>query len=185
MNRPTFFSTLFLLTVYVPFAFASKNEKLAGPSENLLADGVYAVLQMNNDPNAIKPNKQNQHVVKYVRSVGWGDTKPSPNYLLLNSKPAVRMRLASKPVVVKSGGEKRLNVRLTEDGSNDLRRFTEKQINKRAAVIINGEVIFVATIRAPIRSSEFQISLCNGNESEALKEKLTQAIGKPQKQVQR
>ena len=147
-----------------------------------LSTGMYAVLKMDDRAEALQDVRKDQKIVKYVRDVGWGDTQQAYSFLLLNAKPDVPLRLTAEPVVVKDNkDDERLNVRLFDDGSDKLLRFTENHIGRKAAVVVDGQVVFLATIRTPIKGPKLQVSFCKSGGAEHLKTQLTKLLTKTTK----
>ena len=136
------------------------------------ATGIYLVQKTVDDAHAIELAKKDQQIVKRVDS-DWGDVNSRERYLLINNKPNVPLQLAAEPVVVKdSENGDRIKCRLVGKSADKLYRFTKENLGGSAAVIIKGDVVLVATIRAPIRDAAFAISFCTNGKAEPLAKKL-------------
>ncbi len=138
-------------------------------------DGIYAVLKTAENRSDIKTPDQHRRIAKYPRLARWGDTDPSIRFLLLKTVPDVPLRLAADSVTVEDGADgERLNVRLVDESVDRLSRFTAKHIGDKAALILDGQVVMVATVRSVITGGEMQISFCSEGNAEQLADKLRQ-----------
>ncbi len=138
-------------------------------------DGIYAVFKTAENRSDIKTPDQHRRIVKYARLMRWGDTNPSISFLLLKTVPDVPLRLAADSVTVEDGVDgERLNVRLVDESVDRLSRFTAKHIGDKAALILDGQVVMVATVRSVITGGEIQISFCGEGNAQQLADKLRQ-----------
>ena len=136
-------------------------------------DGIYVVLKTAENKSDIKPPDQNRRIVKYATFTRWGDTYPKISFMLLKTMPDVPLRLATDSVTVENGKDgERLNLRLIDESVDRLSRFTAKHIGDRAALILDGKVVMVATVRSAITGGEMQISFCGEGNAEGLADKL-------------
>ena len=136
-------------------------------------DGIYAVLKTAENRSDIKTPDQNRRIVKYATFTRWGDTYPKISFMLLKTMPDVPLRLAADSVTVENGKDgERLNVRLIDESVDRLSRFTAKHIGDRAALILDGKVVMVATVRSAITGGEMQISFCGDGNAKELADKL-------------
>jgi len=141
-----------------------------------LADGMYLVLQMDEDAKAIQA-ADGQRVVKQLRTPDWGKTDPAQRFLLLKTKPDVPLRLAAEPkIVVDQQKLQRLNVRMVASDGERLSKFTKLHLGGSIAVLIDEKVVLVATIRSEITGPDVQVSFCAEGSAEQLKEKLSQQL---------
>ena len=148
------------------------------------ATGIYLVRKTVDEANAIQVVNKHQRIVKYNHNDGWGDSTSRRRYLLINAKPDVSLQLAAEPVVVKdrTNGD-RIKCQLVDRSAEKLHRFTKENLGARAAVIIKGDVVLVATIRTPIKDAAFAISFCGNGTAESLVKKLRGApLNAPRKE---
>ena len=138
-------------------------------------DGIYAVLKTVENRSDLKTPEPRQRIVKYARHTRWGETDPAISFLLLRAVPDVPLRLATDSVTVKDGADgERLNFRLVDESVDRLSQFTAKHIGDKAALILDGHLVMVATVRSVITGGEMQISFCGEGSAEQLAGKLRQ-----------
>lgn len=140
---------------------------------NQLQDGMYLVLsEIKNDldaPDILSPNRfvvncsdlllenNEREYIKLI--IDTSDFVP----LILKVKPRTEQQTETK---------KKIEIELTKSSADKLEKFTTVNLNKRAALIIGGEVISAHKIKMPITGGKFQISYCGPDMCEILESRL-------------
>lgn len=138
-----------------------------------LRDGMYLVSSTikneTDTPDIIGPNKfvvkcsdmliennEGEYIKMIIDTTGFVP-------LILRVNPKTEQQTETK---------KRIEIELTKSAADKLERFTTVNLNKRIALIIDGEVISAHGIKTPITGGRFQISYCGPDMCEILESKL-------------
>ncbi len=133
-----------------------------GFSQNKLQDGIYRI-----DPSSINTNgliaKDNKATVQFNPSFFEGDPdtyKP----LVVFTDEFVAFKLTAAPVIQhRQGSESEVLVHLTANAAEQLKEFTEKNIQNQVAVIIDGQVIAIYKLFQPVTGGVIKITKCTGS----------------------
>ena len=141
------------------------------------ANGIYAVLRRGKTADELRPVSRGQQVVEDHRTVTWGEANEARRFILLKSHPDVPLELEGAPQVVtdETGGD-RLNLQFGDNTVEKLGQFTTRNLGASAVLIIDGQVVMDAIIRAPITDGRLQLSFCGDSAAKGLMDKLSQPV---------
>ncbi len=142
-------------------------------STNQLRDGMYLVVsEIKNDsdvPDILSPNR----FVVNCSDMLLENNEREYIKLIIDTTDNVPLRLSIKPrTEQQTETKKRIEIELTKSSADKLEKFTTVHLNKRAALIIGGEVISAHKIKTPITGGKFQISYCGPDMCEILESRL-------------
>ena len=125
-------------------------------STDALPDGVYEVLAVESDREALPSADEGTRVLVFDRQfLADGDELP-PEYVLLRIQGHAPLALAKPPAAGEAHGRPALLLNLDEDAGKALQALTTRA--KRAAVVVNDTIVTVHRIRVPIEGGGLQVS---------------------------
>ncbi|MBI9070983.1 MAG: hypothetical protein JEY94_05260 [Melioribacteraceae bacterium] len=135
------------------------------PQTEIIPDGIYLVL----DEFEIDytPNLENDSlvIINYSDLVDENEN----SQLLLDKYKFVPLSLMKKPVTQdQEDGRKKLLLELTDTANDRLKFFTEKCLNREAAIVIGNRAMTVHKVRSVIEDGKLQITGCTDNACEVL-----------------
>lgn len=126
-----------------------------------LKDGLYLVENVIYDTNpvALKPN---QVMVHFNHDF----PENSPDHatgLIINTADFVPLMLEEEPKPVQQTDTKKLELTFSRPAAEKLEHFTEKNVMKQAAMIVNGEALTMHKIREAIHGGKMEITSSGDN----------------------
>lgn len=146
---------LFLI-VLLTITFCS----LAQKTEKVMKDGLYLITTIDTLETHKTSPKSNE---KEVRFSTLFEEYNSGEYirLIVDTTQYVPLELQSAPSAEQqTEHKKKLLLTLTKRASEQLITFSTQYVNKRVALIVDGEALTMHKIRVPITSGQLQITLC-------------------------
>jgi len=144
------------------------------PNRGSLTRGVYAVLREGLTREEAQPAGKAPHVtLLYNQKYSEADRKEPPKYVALDTSFFVPLVLAGPPETRKvDRGWTQLNVRLAPEHVKTLEDFTRAHLGGRVAIVIDGEIITMHTVRSVIEGGDVLISRCQDDACQVLRMKL-------------
>ena len=121
-----------------------------------LADGVYEVLAIEGDRDALPAPDAGTRVLIFDRQFIAGGSELPPEYVLLRVAGHAPLDLAESPSRGETGGRPVLLLTLRPEAGETLTALTSKA--ERAAVVVDGAIVTVHRIRVPIEGGRLQVS---------------------------
>lgn len=138
-----------------------------------LAKGVYAVLREGLTREEAQPGKVPHAILLYDRKYSESDRNQPPKYVALDTSFFVPLDLAGPPETRKDDrGWTLLNVALAPEHVKTLETFTRAHLGGRIAIVIDGEIVTMHTVRSVIEGGRVQITRCHDDACEVLRMKL-------------
>ena len=130
-----------------------------------VADGIYLVLNEYND-SLMTPD--DMILVPYSHDF-LDSNEDEPDFLEIDTTDFVSLELATEPEGVEQP-DQRLHLLLTLNAvaAERLADFTEKNLNKRVAIVIGGKAVTMHKVRSRIEGGKLQITRCTDNACEHL-----------------
>lgn len=125
-----------------------------------LENGIYLVL---NDYKGEIPDTENA-VIEYSHDFLDENEQGQPVYIEIDTSDFVKLDLADEPDGIEQE-DKRINLMLTLNNfaAEQLADFTEKNLNKRVAIVIGGKAVTMHKVRTRIEGGKLQITRCTDN----------------------
>ncbi len=138
-----------------------------------LANGVYAILREGRTPEEV-PIEELPHVILiYDRKYSDSDKNQPPVYVALGTSSFVPLVLAGPPQAHKDDrGWTSLNITLAREHVKTLEDFTRTHLDGKVAIVIDGEIITMHTVRTVIQDGKARITRCTDDACETLRLKL-------------
>ena len=121
-----------------------------------LEDGVYEVLAVGGDRDALPAADADARVLTFDRQFIAGGAELAPEYVLLRVPGHAPLELAQPPTEGEANGRPVLLLSLKPEAAKALTALTSKA--RRAAVVVDGTIVTVHGIRVPIEGGLLQVS---------------------------
>jgi preprotein translocase subunit SecD len=136
-------------------------------------DGVYAVLREGATRLDAQPDKGSAIVLLYDKKYSEADRGQPARYVALDSSAFVPLALAGPPEALRdSRGWTMLNVTLKQEQAKTLEILTRTHLGGTIAIVIDGEIITMHTVRSVIEGGRVQITRCQDDACKVLRLKL-------------
>lgn len=138
---------------------------------------MYLVLNEYSDTSLI--SETNDFVIPYSHDFLDPNETGQPLMLAIDTSDYVPLDLATEPDSIQQP-DKRINLMLTLTNSakTKLADFTEKNLNKRVAMVIGGKAVTIHKVRTRIEGGQLQITRCTDNACEFLYLELKESYSK-------
>ena len=145
---------------------------------SIIPDGFYLILKEGKTRNIVTSIHSDETVLPYIDESD--TTQKTPRYLLVKRVPDVAMDLEKQSTLNSNEDSRKttLNLTLAAGSAKQLKEFTERNIMRQVAFVIDGAVITVHKIRAAVTNGEIQITRCSGNACQALYLRLKEKVSK-------
>jgi len=138
-----------------------------------LPNGIYAVLREGLTREEVQLGKAPHLILLYDRKYSDWDRNDPPRYVALDTSSFVPLVLSGPPETGKDDrGLTLLRVTLAREHVKSLENFTRAHLNGRIAIVIDGELITMHTVRAVIQDGRAQITRCRDDACQILRLKL-------------
>jgi hypothetical protein len=156
-------------------AVAHREPSTSTTGRNALRDGLYPVLCEAATPESAGLVAPRQLVLPYDRKYSGLAQEEPRTYLAIDTSLLVPLILDGQPEVRHDGtGRALLSVTLARECVNLLEQFTAEHLGKPVAIVLDGEIVTMHTVRSIIREGKLQISRCDSSSCEVLRGKLAE-----------
>lgn len=152
------------------------------PQDSTVADtglrhGLYLVLSDGTEAECLSARTDSQTVLIHDDRFLEEKSDDPPEYLLVRTVPDVPLVLAFEPErVTNTQGRPELRLALSEQHVETLRLFTERNLGKRVALVVAGQVVSAHRIRAVIEDGRLQITRCDDDACRYIQSTLMKAV---------
>jgi len=174
---------VYLIFVLTSISFSqvmtnADTNKIIAKRSAKISDGFYLILKEGKTKNEVSSIKSDEIILSYINEID--TTQKTPRYLLVKRAPNVALDLEKQPTLNNNGDSKKtiLYLTLAARSAKELKEFSEKNIMRQVAFVIDGTVITVHKIRAAINNGEVQITRCTDNACQVLYLKLKEKVSK-------
>jgi hypothetical protein len=141
-----------------------------------IPDGLYLILRIEEDSTAKIKLKRDEAIVRY--SPLFDDYNQETHHrIIINSYNFVPIVLRNLPEKeIQPDGRKKLLLTLSGFAAVKLKKFSEKNLNKLVAIVVDGKVLTHHVIKAVLTEGLLQITRCTDNACELLYEVLKENV---------
>lgn len=138
-------------------------------NESRLINGLYLVVQSDEDKSKIAPLKGNERLLVNDYSFLDPDERGKTEYIVLNNESYVPFEFSSAPGKgTDDKGRPLLTLQLDEKQIKPLEEFTSKNLGARVAIVVDNKIVTVHKIRTVITGGRLQITRCSDHGCTAL-----------------
>lgn len=181
--RPRSIAFWFLLTAVLTIPDSGMGQMYRiPPQDSTVADtglrhGLYLVLRDGTEAECLSAREDSQTVLIHDDRFLEEKSDDPPEYLLLRTVPDVPLVLAFEPErMTNTRGRPELRLALAEQHVESLRLFTERNLGKRVALVVAGQVVSAHRIRAVIEDGRLQITRCDDDACHYIQSTLMKAV---------
>ena len=140
------------------------------PGEGKLANGVYAILREGSTQEQVHPGETPGVTLRYDRNYSAADQL---KYVTLDTSVFVPLILDGPPTTeLDDRGWTLLQAKFAPEQVKAIETFTRAHLGGRIAIVIDGEIVTIHTIRSVISDGRVQITRCYDNACQILRLKL-------------
>lgn len=163
--------TLLFLSLILLFsltACSGKIQSAMAADATVLEDGMYLIKRSGNRNGQILPLAQNEKIIAF-NQLFFEKTDTDVRFLVIDPTQFAPLKLKEKPVTAEQEDKrKKLFLKMNEEGTEQLKQFTTKHLNKLTTIVVGGEALTMHKIRAVIDGGMLQITRCTDNACELL-----------------
>jgi hypothetical protein len=146
-------------------------------ADTQLQHGLYLVLMDGSEGECLSARVDSQIVLIHDDRFLEEKSDEPPEYLLVSTVPDVPLVLAFEPErVINARGRPELRIALAEQHVERLRVFTERNLGRRLALVVAGQVVSAHRIRAVIEDGRLQITRCDEDACRYIQSTLLRAV---------
>lgn len=165
---------LFLLFTS-PFVLSAQVNKA---SAKTIEDGMYLIINAGDSSLAGKKGL----VLNFSHHFLGDNAEEQPTRLEIDTTEYVPLLLQKRPdSLMQKDGRMNLQLSMTPDAGKQLENFTDRNVNRRVAVVIGGEAVSMHKIKEKIVGGKLQITRCTDNACEYLYYELMDNVAKEQR----
>ena len=157
---------LTLITVMACNNQVSKTEKVGMGAYDKIENGIYLLLNSYTDTSEFTPSAS---IIEYSHDFLDPNDEDERRFFEIDIDEFVPMDLNKEPEGVEQK-DKRINLllTLTDEAAVQLADFTEKNVNKEIAIVVDGKAVTQHKVRERIEGGKLQITRCTDNACEHL-----------------
>lgn len=171
MQRFARSASIVLVILMIGFSpvLAADSAAPTSKAEPVFADGVYLILREVETPKELGPLKSGETSIVYDYADSDLKPKPPARILVIKPKPDIPVMLEESPNLAKDrNGRPMLNISLSKESIEPLRKFTHDNLGGAIAMILKNHVVSTHKIREEIKEGKVQITRCSDSACEVL-----------------